>query len=75
VEGAAAVAIAAEAVAEDAAAEDTVAEDAEDKRTVDEEKTNENKNKYYGFVENFSSRFCDLHFRLSGACFARSAAG
>ena len=32
------------------------AEDAEDKGTVDEEKTNENKNKYYDFVENFRDR-------------------
>ena len=54
------------AVAEDAAvvAEDAAvaAEDAEDNGTVDEEKTNENKNKYYDFAENFSGRFCDPYF-------------
>ena len=56
------------AVAEVAAAAvvDVVAvvavEDAEDKATVDEEKTNEIKNRYYDFAENFSGRFCDPCF-------------
>ena len=46
----AAVAGAVEVVAEEAAA---AAEDDEDKGTVDEDKTNEIKNKYYDFVEDF----------------------
>ncbi len=45
--------------AEDAA---VAAEDAEDKGGVNEEETNENKNKYYDFAENFSGRFCDPYF-------------
>ena len=47
-------------------------EDAEDKGTVDEEKTNENKNRYYDFVENFRDRllrslaFCSLGIAVAG---------
>jgi hypothetical protein len=54
------------AVVEDAGVVVTVAEDAavaveddEDKTTVDEEKTNEIKNRYYDFVENFCDRLRD----------------
>jgi hypothetical protein len=54
------------AVAEDAAgvAEDVAvaAEDAEDKGEVNDEETNENKNKYYDFAENFYGRYCDPYF-------------
>ena len=46
-------------VAEDAA---VAAEAAEDKATVDDDKTNEIKNRYYDFAENFSGRFCDPCF-------------
>ena len=46
------------AVAEDAAE----AEDVEDKGGLNDEETNENKNKYYDFVENFSGRFRDPYF-------------
>lgn len=53
---AAAVAGAVEVVAEEAAAAE---EDDEDKGTVDEDKTNEIKNKYYDFVENFRDRLRD----------------
>jgi hypothetical protein len=67
------------AVAEDAAvvAEDAAvaAEDAEDKGGVNEEETNENKNKYYDFAENFSGRFCDPYFLFVNDRSARCAIG
>ena len=70
------VAVAAAAVAvvaaEDAAA---AAGDAEDKRAVNEEETNENRNKYYDFAENFSGRFCDPYFLFVDDRSARCAIG
>ena len=59
-------------VAEDAA---VAAEDAEDKGTVDEEKTNEIKNRYYDFAENFPGRFCDPYFLFVKIASARCAIG
>jgi len=64
------------AVAEDAVAEDAAeAEDAEDKGRVNDEETNENKNKYYDFAENFSGRFCGPYFLFVNDRSARCAIG
>jgi hypothetical protein len=68
-------------VAEDAVAVVTVAEDAaeaedaEDKGRVNDEETNENKNKYYDFAENFSGRFCGPCFLFVNDRSARCAIG
>jgi hypothetical protein len=59
------------AVAEDAAE----AEDVEDKGGLNDEETNENKNKYYDFAENFSGRFCDPYFLFVSDRSARCANG
>jgi hypothetical protein len=59
-------------VAADAA---VVAEDAEDKGGVNDEETNENKNKYYDFAENFSGRLCDSYFLFVNDRSARCAIG
>jgi len=67
------------AVAEDAAvvAEDVAvaAEDAEDKGGVNDEETNENKNKYYDFAEDFSGRLCGPYFLFVNDHSARCAIG
>jgi hypothetical protein len=68
----AAVAADAAVVAADAA---VAAEDAEDKGGVNDEETNENKNKYYDFAENFSGRFCDPYFLFVNDRSARCAIG
>jgi len=65
------VAVAVVTVAEDAAE----AEDAEDKGRVNDEETNENKNKYYDFAENFSGRFCGPYFLFVNDRSARCAIG
>ena len=65
------VAVAEVTVAEDAAE----AEDADDKGRVNDEETNENKNKYYDFAENFSGRFCDPCFLFVNDRSARCAIG
>jgi hypothetical protein len=69
--GEVAVAAAVVAAEEDAA----VAEDAEDKGRVNDEETNENKNKYYDFAENFSGRFCGPYFLFVNDRSARCAIG
>jgi hypothetical protein len=65
------VAVAEVTVAEDAAE----AEDADDKGRVNDEETNENKNKYYDFAENFSGRFCGPYFLFVNDRSARCAIG
>jgi hypothetical protein len=70
------------AVVEDAAVEVTVAEDAavaaedaEDKGGLNDEETNENKNKYYDFAEDFFGRLCGPYFLFVNDHSARCAIG
>jgi hypothetical protein len=69
VAAAVAVAVAVAAAAEEEAVEVAAAAAAEeDKRAVNEEETNENKNKYYDLVENFSGRCYDPYFLFVKPC-------